>query len=202
MAVVGLIAINLAPLLYRIAYSQESADDLFPDDFINSSLVTGSAMAAFFLAGMTAWRPPGPQQTMLDRIRTIVVSVSLSFWLSGLIFGIAFALTSKLPSSALEWFGDYLAIPLFFAMVSGTVGPLLFGPVVYLAGTFVLWPLHWWLPPVQYSSDWDTVSNARRLLTTFYAALSMLSVFLAAASFLYLSCSLVVAGVASLEGKI
>lgn len=202
MTVVGLIAINLTPLLYRIAYSQESADDLFPDDFINSSLVTGSALAAFSLAGMTAWRPSGPQQTMLDRIRTIVVSVSLSFWLFGLIFGIAFAFTSKIPSSALEWFGNYLAIPLFFAMVSGTAGPLLFGPVVYLAGAFVLWPLHGWLPPVQSPSDWDNLSNARRLLTTFYAALSMLSVFLAAASFLYLSCSLVVAGVASLEGKI
>lgn len=202
MAVAGLIAINLAPLLYRIAYSQESADELFPDDFINSGLVTGSALAAFFLAGVTACHTLRPQQTILGRVWTIVVSVSLSFWLSGLIFGIAFAFTSKIPSSALEWFGNSLAIPLFFAMVSGTAGPLLFGPVVYLAGTFVLWPLHWWLPPVQSSSDWDTASNARRLLTTFYAALSMLSVFLAAASFLYLSCSLVVAGVTSLEGKI
>jgi len=202
MTVVGLIAINLTPLLYRIAYSQESADDLFPDDFISSSLVTGSAMAACFLAGMTAWRPSGPQQTMLDRIRTIVVSVSLSFWLSGLIFGIAFALSSEIPRSVLEWFGNYLAKPLLLSMGSGIAGPLVFGPVAYILGVAMLWPLHRWATSQEPSRDWDTASTARRLLTTFCAALSTLSVFLAAASFLYLGCSLVFIGVASLEVKI
>ncbi|WP_289295831.1 hypothetical protein [uncultured Reyranella sp.] len=202
MTVVGLIAINLTPLLYQIAYPQDSADDLIPYDFINSSLVTGSALVACFLAGMTACHPPWLHQSTLDKIWMIVVSISLSFWLSGLIFGIAFAFTSKIPSSLLEWFGNYLAKPFFFSIVSGTAGPLLFGPVAYIAGIVMLWPLHWLATPQQTSSDWDTASTARRLLTTFCAALSTLSVFLAAASFLYLSCLLVFAGVASLKGKI
>lgn len=202
MTVVGLIAISLTPLLHQIASPQTSADDLVSYDIVNSSLVTGSALAACFLAGMMAWRPPRLQQTTLDRIWLIVLTICLSFWLSGLIFGIAFALSSKIPNSIREWFGNYLAQPLFFSMGSGIAGPLLFGPVAFIVGIAMLWPLHRWATPEQSSSDWDTASNARRLLTAFSAALSILSVYLAAASFLYLSYSLIVAGVASLEGKI
>jgi hypothetical protein len=201
MTVVGLVAISLTSLLHRIAYPQEFADDLVPYDFISSSLATGSALAACFLAGMTAWHPPQLQQTTLDRIRMIVLSISLSFWLSGLIFGIAFALSSEIPRSILEWFGNYLAKPLFFSLGSGIAGPLLFGPVAYLVGIAMLWPLHLWATSQQASSDWDTASSVRRLLTIFCAALSTLSVFLAGASFFYLSCSLIFAGVASMEGK-
>ena len=202
MTVVGLIAINLTPLLHQIAYPQESADDLIPYDFINSSLVTGSALTACFLTGMTAGHPPQLHQSTLDKIWMIVVSISLSFWLSGLIFGIAFALSSKIPRSVPEWFGNYLTKPLLLSMGSGIAGPLVFGPVAYILGVAMLWPLHRWATSQEPSRDWDTASTARRLLTTFCAALSTLSVFLAAASFLYLGCSLVFIGVASLEGKI
>jgi hypothetical protein len=202
MTVVGLIAISLTPLLHRMASPQASADDLLSADIMNSGLMTGSALAACFLAGLMAWRPPILQQTALDRIWPIVFIICLSFWLSGLIFGIAFALSSKIPSSILEWFANYLAQPLFFSMGSGIAGPLLFGPIAYIVGIAMLWPLHLWATPERSSSNWDSASNARRLLTVFSAALSMLSVYLAAASFLHLSYSLIVAGVASLEGKI
>lgn len=202
MTAVGLIAISLTPLLHQIASLQVSADDLISYDIINSRLLTVSALTACFIAGIAAWGPPQPQQTTLDSIRMIVLSISLSFWLSGLIFGIALALSSKIPSSILEWFGNYLAQPLLLSVGSGIAGPLLFGPVAYVVGTAMLWPLHRWTAPERSSSDWDSASTARRLLTTFCAALSMLSVFLAAASFLYLGCSLVFAGVASMEGKI
>lgn len=202
MTVVGLIAISLTPLLHRIASPQTSTDDLLSADIINSGLMTGSALAACFLAGLMAWRPPRLQQVALDRIWPIVFTICLSFWLSGLIFGIAFALWSKTPNSILEGFGNYLAQPLFFSMGSGIAGPLLFGPIAYIVGFAMLWPLRRWATPEPSSSDWDTANNARRLLTVFSAALSLLSVYLAAASFLHLSYSLIVAGVASLEGKI
>ena len=202
MTVVGLMAISLTPLLHRIATPQTSADDLVSADIINSGLMTGSALLACFLAGLMVWRPPRLQQAALDRIWPIIFTICLSFWLSGLIFGIAFALWSKIPSSILEGFGNYLAQPLFFSLGTGIAGPLLFGPVTYIVGIAMLWPLHRWARPEQSSSNWDSASNARRLLTVFSAALSMLSVYLAAASFLHLSYSLIVAGVASLEGKI
>ena len=202
MMAVGLIAINLTPLLYQVAYQPESADDLIPYDFISSSLVTGSALAAFFLAGMTAWHPPRLHQSTLDKIQMIVVSISLSFWLSGLIFGIAFALSSKIPHSVPEWFGNYLAKPLLLSMGSGIAGPLVFGPVAYILGVALLWPLQRWPTPQQPPNHWDSASTIRRLLITFCSALSALSVFLAAASFLYLSGLLVFASVASLQSRI
>jgi hypothetical protein len=201
MTVAGLIAINLTPLLYQIAYPQDSADDLIPYDFVNSSLVTGSALAACFLAGMTKWHSPQLRQSTLDKIWMIVMSISLSFWLSGLIFGIAFALSSKMPHSLPEWFGNYVGKPLLLSIGSGIAGPLVFGPVAYILGVAMLWPLRRWATPQQTPSHWDSASTVRRLLITFCAALSALSVFLAAASFLYLGGLLVFAGAASLDRR-
>ena len=84
----------------------------------------------------------------------------------------------------------------------GILGSCLFGPVAYIVGIAILWPLRQWERPVAAPRDLGPASNVCRAATVLNAALSLTSALLAALAFCILAYSLIVAGVTSLTAAI
>lgn len=196
MTVVGLITISLTPVMIRIAYPSKPTDGLLYYGITDSNVTTASALAACFLAGMMVWNPLRRQESTLDRIGSIVLTICLSFWLSGLISGFAFGLVSKIPNSIWERVWQYFVGPLFFACYGGILGPPTFGPIAYIAGIAILLPLRLSDSREQSPAGCSTASGAHAPLVALGALVSLLSFSIAVASLFHFSYSLIVASLA------
>jgi hypothetical protein len=139
MALTALVAIAVTPLLHAIVEPQTAFDDLVVHDVIGSRLMTISVVSASSIVGVVVWRPPAwPAGPPVDRLQIIGTMMGLSFWVPGAIMSIGLSLGSNMESW--RW-RDHLAHPLILAVMGGLLGSLLFGPVAYLLGTAILWPL-------------------------------------------------------------
>jgi hypothetical protein len=203
MAVVALVSIALTPFLLEVAEAGGSSPELGSNNYfriIDHASMAGAIIAGSLFVGVAAWHPRQIGETTTDKIQLTGTMVGLSFWSSSLMcFFVQLLNTSGQP----KWgFLQYLMEPLSLSIFGAMGGALIFGPVAYLVGIAILWPLRRWERPLLVPANAITSDNARslhRTITVLKTIMSVLPVLLAVPALLHLVGRLLVAGVAGLK---
>lgn len=150
------ITMAVAAWLHSSVWLETTLDDLIEVGIRQKPWLVISVLVGSFVTGTLFWQPRRSQDLAIDIVRTVGVMVGLSFWISALIAGCVWAFT---PGHEINAVQRFVIGPAGAALMGGPLGAGFAGPIGYLVGAIVLWPLRR-LEPVTEPDSWRPIGGA------------------------------------------